>query len=229
MPTSSGSTLSALIPSGIFVGAGVFVIKDGRFLCGIRPLRKEGGALTAQLTAIGGGVEKSDPTILAAVLREAREEINCSICFATCIETLLVLGPKQSEWRQLTDPVGPAAVVFRNYCTPPREPWYIPHRGRQCLVLYTGAVVGAPQPSAELPGLIWLRPEQIVATAHQDLPLQELIDDGAELIEESRLSLARNALARLTDSQEALILALGQDAVSFYYRLSALCEKRYDY
>ncbi len=204
-----------------FIGAGVLLAEDGRFLCGIRPLRWEDGWPIVQLTAIGGGMEPYDCSLVAGVQRECLEEMRCAIRVHPCAETLVVLGPAQVERRRLADPIGPASVIFRHWHTPPGDPWRVPHDGRQCLILFAGSLVGTPRPSPELPGLIWLRPEQLVATALTPMTLAALLVGGAELLEDPALPLPRTACARLTDSQEALVLALGPAAVSFYEGLAA--------
>ena len=215
------TTLLTVISSGIFRGAGLFLASGGRFLCGIRPLRPEHDHLIAQVTAIGGGLQNLDCSFTAGALRESLEEMHCPILFHASAQTLIVRGPAQVEWQRLADPVGPAAVVFRHWHTPPRRPWSVPHDGQQCLVLFEASLAGTPRPSPEIPGLIWLRPAQIVALAHEDVPLQMLLAEGATLLDDPVTPLARTACARLTDSQEALVLALGADALPFYTQLAA--------
>ncbi|MFQ5341398.1 MAG: hypothetical protein ACE5F6_07605 [Anaerolineae bacterium] len=71
----------------------------------------------------------------------------------------------------------------------------------------------------ELPALIWLTPQQVVDTARDDVLLCQLLDAGAELVEARPASMPHTAWVRLTDSQEALALALGYEALSFYRAL----------
>lgn len=217
------ASLLPLVSSAVFCGAGSLVSRAGRFLCGIRPLRQEQDQLIAQVTAIGGGLEAYDDSFMAGALRESLEEMNCPICFQPCAETLIVHGPAQVQRKRLADPIGPAAVVFRHWHTPARRPWHVPHDGWQCLVLYQAALAGTPRPSQELPGLIWLWPAQIIAIAHVDVPLTTLLAGGAVLLEDPQNPLARSACARLTDSQEALVLGVGSEALSFYTALAAGC------
>ena len=68
----------------------------------------------------------------------------------------------------------------------------------------------------ELPALMWLKPEQIVEVAARDVAMRTLLDAGVELLERVGAALPRAAWVRLTDSQEALALALGEDALAFY-------------
>ena len=220
-PFPTLATLSPIVALAVFLGAGVLLAGSGRLLCGIRPLRPEGDHQIAQVTAIGGGVQAGDPSFMAGALRESLEEMSCPVTFQACAETLIVSGPGQVRWQRLADPIGPAAVVFRHWHTPPRQPWHVPHDGWQCLVLYRADLAGTPQPSPEIPGLIWLWPAQLVALAHHDVSLQALLAEGAKLRDAPARPLDRAALARLTDSQEALVLGLGSAALAFYEQLAA--------
>ena len=74
----------------------------------------------------------------------------------------------------------------------------------------------------ELPALIWLKPSQVVETARRDVLLRELLDSGAELVQGEGAKMPEMGWMRMTDSQEALALALGDDAQSFYEELSEL-------
>jgi len=71
----------------------------------------------------------------------------------------------------------------------------------------------------ELPALIWLTPQQVVDTTRDDVLLCQLLDAGVELVEARPASMPETAWVRLTDSQEALALALGDKALSFYRAL----------
>ncbi len=53
-------------------------------------------------------------------------------------------------------------------------------------------------------------------TAHRDVLLGKLLDSGAELVESEPGLLREQSWTRMTDSQEALALALGDDGLSFY-------------
>ena len=70
-----------------------------------------------------------------------------------------------------------------------------------------------------LPNLIWLAPAQILETARRDVPLSKLLSAGAELIVGDAGPPPETSWVRLTDSQEALALALGENTPSFYESL----------
>ena len=238
--TAEPCTLGDLIPEGVFVGTSLILCQRGRLLYGVRPPQAEGSRGILQLTGIGGGVEDEDESLTAAVLREAREEIGGSVHLVSCRETVVVRGPHHVERVMLEGDERPAAVVFRCYRTPPHQPWHEDNQGEACLVVFLAELGegpahgtphepqkrgnlsgphsehGSPWPAAELPALVWLKPLQVVETARQDVPLARLVESGAELVEGLPGSLPRTAWARLTDSQEALALALGDSALSFY-------------
>jgi hypothetical protein len=68
----------------------------------------------------------------------------------------------------------------------------------------------------ELPWLIWHSAEQVVQTARQDVLLPDLLAGGAQLIGRPGAPRPPATVTRLTDSQEALILALGDQALGVY-------------
>ena len=219
--------ISDLIPEGVFVGTSLILRQSpvlphvgGRFLYGARPPRAEGTRQVIELTGIGGGLEKDDASLTAGVLREAQEEIGCTARLLHCRETIVVRGPDWIERVVLRSEERPAAVVFRRYRTPPHQPWHEDNQGEACLVIFLAELVGQPRPVMELPALLWLKPLQVVETARQDVPLNTLLHSGAELVESEKGCLPRTAWARLTDSQEALILALEDNALSFYEAVS---------
>ena len=110
----------------------------------------------------------------------------------------------------------PVAVVFRRYRTPPHQPWHERNQGEACVVVFLAELRGEPQAVGELPALIWLSPRLVIQVAQRDVPCSELLRRGATLVERGPTPLPRDAWARLTDSQEALVLALGEHAFGFY-------------
>ena len=217
--SANPKTLRELIPPGMFVGTSLILRGAGRFLYGIRRPRAGGEREILEITGIGGGMENDDATVIAGVQREAGEEMGCKARLLPCAETVIVRGPGRVERVALEGPEQPAAVVFRRYRTPPHQPWDARNKGEACLVVFLAELDGRPRPTGELPALIWLDAPQIVRTARQDVPLRELVADGAELVGREGESLPADAWARLTDSQEALVLALGGEALGFYERL----------
>jgi 8-oxo-dGTP pyrophosphatase MutT (NUDIX family) len=212
-------SLSDFVPDEVFVGTSLILHQDGRFLYGIRPPRTEGAHQVIELTGIGGGVEDKDASVTAGALREAQEEIGCDVRLLPCRETIVVRGLGQVERVVLQGQARPAAIVFRRYRTPPHQPWHKNNQGEGCLVVFVGELDGQPRPVMELPALIWLKPAQILETARRDILLDELLNAGAELVQGEE-PMPERAWARLADSQEALVLALGDDALLFYEALT---------
>jgi len=227
-PVSHHSSLSELIPADAFVGAGVILRHRGRFLFGIRPLRWDGERATAEITAIGGRIEASDASLSDGVEREACEEIGCDVHLEPCERTLLARGPGELSYAAIGGAEQPAAIVFRYYKAPAHQPWNAPRLGQpnyrppSRIMLFLGELTGEPQPSEELPTLIWLTPEQILQTARQDIPFGELLAAGAPVLRLHAAYPAADDWARLTDSQEALALSLGDAAIEFFQGLQRL-------
>jgi 8-oxo-dGTP pyrophosphatase MutT (NUDIX family) len=214
--TAKPQRLSDIVPDDMFVGTSLILRQGGRLLYGIRPPRAEGSRQIIELTGIGGGVEDEDESLMAGVLREAQEEIGCGVRLLSCPETIVVRSQYDVERVALRGNERPAAVVFRYYRTPPHQPWHEDNQGEACLVVYLAELDGQPWPAMELPALIWLKPVHVVDTAHRDVPLIKLLSSGAELVESEVGLLPEYSWARMTDSQEALALALGDDGLSFY-------------
>jgi len=212
--------LSDIVPDDVFVGTSLILRQGGRFLYGIRPPRAEGSRQIIELTGIGGGIEDEDESLVAGVLREAQEEIGCGVRLLPCPETIIVRSQDDVERVTLRGKERPAAVVFRYYRTPPHQPWHEDNQGEACLVVYLAELDGQPWPTMELPALIWLKPAHILETAHRDVLLSKLLDSGAELVESEPGLLPEQSWARMTDSQEALALALKDDGLSFYWSFS---------
>ncbi len=215
-PTTGPRWLADIVPEGVFVGTSLILRRGGRFLYGVRAPHAKGTRQIVELTGIGGALEVEDGSLTAGALREAREEIGCRVRVLPARDTIVVRGEHDFERVQLSGDERPAAVVFRRFRTPPHQPWHEDHQGETCLVVFWGRIDGQPWPAMELPALIWLKPGQIVETARQDVPLSRLLDSGAELIESVPGLVPRTTWARLTDSQEALVLALGDQAPVFY-------------
>jgi 8-oxo-dGTP pyrophosphatase MutT (NUDIX family) len=208
--------LSDIVPDDVFVGTSLILRQGGQLLYGIRPPRAEGSRQIIELTGIGGGLEDEDESLVAGVLREAKEEIGCSMRLLPCPQTIIVRSQHDVERVALQGEEKPAAVVFRYYRTPPHQPWHEDNQGEACLVVYLAELDGQPWPMMELPALIWLKPVHVLETAHRDVPLNKLLSSGAELVESEPGLLPGHSWARMTDSQEALALALGDDGLSFY-------------
>jgi 8-oxo-dGTP pyrophosphatase MutT (NUDIX family) len=219
---ASAPSLTELLPDGVFLGTSLVLRKAGGppdgvsyLLYGVRAPQGEGPRQVLEVTGIGGALEDSDTSPAAGVLREALEETGCAVALLRCRETLVVRSGCDVTRVELSGVERPAAVVFRHHGTRPRQPWSDKHRGRLCVMVFAAELCAEPRPAMELPALIWLTAEQVVALAHQDMVLQDLLDSGAELVEGAP-QLPRDALLRLVDSQEALVLALRDNALPFY-------------
>ncbi len=210
-------TLDDLIPSNTFVGTSLILRRGDRFLYGIRPIMMAGRTQILELTGIGGGLEKEDESYTAGVRREAIEETGSDVTIVDCASTWIVPGRQQVEQITLTGDRRPAALVYRHHRTPPRQPWHPDNQGAAWLIVYLGELQDEPTPTMELPWLIWLSAAQVQQTAHDDVPLRDLLLHGAELITRpADPPPSPAALTRLTDSQEALALALGERTVAVY-------------
>lgn len=219
--TIPSKTLSDLIPAGVFTGTSLILQQGGRFLYGLRPVKHTTSGPVLELTGIGGKLEPGDDSFSAGVLREAQEEIGCAVRLTACPTTLIVRGLQQVEMVPISGDERPAALVFRRYRTPPHQPWHPENQGEGVLVVFAAELLGQPQPVLELPHLLWMRPEHILATARADLPLNKLLESGACLVSGAQPAPPSSLPVRLTDSQEALALALGERTLSFY---RALCQ-----
>jgi len=234
--------LSDLAPEGMFLGTSLILRQGGRLLYGVRPPRAEGsrcpepassracreaeGRQVIELTGIGGGVEEEDESPTAGVLREVEEEIGCDVRLLPCRETLVVRGQDRIERVALQGEERPVALVFRRDRTPPHQPWHKDSQGEACLVVFLAELDGQPWPvtEQELSALIWLKPPHVLEMARRDVPLRELLNSGAEVVQSRLGILPETAWVRMTDSQEALALALGDGAVSFYEALAETSE-----
>ena len=208
--------LSDIIPEGIFVGTSLIVRQGNRFLYGIRPVQRAGDRQILELTGIGGRLERTDASFSEGAVREAREETGCGVRLIPCSQTLVVRNQNDIEPVALMDSERPAAIVFRNYRTPPHQPWHPDNQASACVVVFLAEVEGQPRPAMELAFLVWLEAEHILEASRADVPLARLVNTGANLVLGELQPPTGECWARLTDSQEALALALGGEAPRFF-------------
>lgn len=216
---SNNITLEEIIPDDIFVGTSLILRQKGLFLYGMRPERQENEKSIIELTGIGGGVEQDDNSFSMGARRETQEETGSRLKIIDCERTLFVSGATNVKSLGLEGKERPAAIVFRNYKTPPHKPWHKPNAGEACLIVYFGELLDDPEPMMELPWLIWLNASQVLRTAWEDVQLTELLESGAVLQTANNKPPNKNSWIRMTDSQEALGIALGNSLVSFYEKV----------
>lgn len=208
-----------LLPPNIFLGVSLIIPQDGRFLFGIRPPKFINNQEILEITGIGGRLELSDHSLTDCAQREASEEIAAQIKILPMPRTLVVRGDHSIEEVELQGDERPAAIVFRGHRTPPHSPWDADRVDSGCIAVFLAELAGRPLPSPEIPCLIWLSPELILQTARFDLSLAKLFSAGARMSCILEATLPSSTLVRLTDSQEALSLALGEKTIPFYRSL----------
>jgi 8-oxo-dGTP pyrophosphatase MutT (NUDIX family) len=205
-------------------GASVLVVEEGRFLVAARPPIVTPSRKLINLTGVGGWLEQGE-NFSAAVLRETLEETGAGIRLINLKETLIVHGPEVIEDVCIVGEVGPAAIVYCRLGTPPFDPWSDQYDAIVPVTVYAGSLVGRPQIVApeEHPFFLWLHPEQLIALADGELPLDFLLSDGAKLEGEFD-SDSQRTLVRLGDSIPALLSALGPAAFGFLGRIARLTQ-----
>lgn len=211
--------VSDLLPNGEFLGTSLIIHQTAGFLFGVRPPKPVAGGAVLEITGIGGRIEPFDRSLSDGVQREACEEIASDVTLIPCPRTLVVRGLNDIQEIYLEGAERPAALVFRRHRTPPHQPWHPDHQGGGCIAVFLGGLSGEPQPSAEIPHLIWLKAEQILLAAQKDVSLSELLQTGASLRSLAGQPPDLNLPTRLTDSQEAMALALGDGVCAFYNSL----------
>jgi 8-oxo-dGTP pyrophosphatase MutT (NUDIX family) len=205
-----------LIPEGCFIGTSLILPDQERFLFGVRRPKWFRNKAILEITGIGGGMEDRDASVLEGVQREAMEEIGAKVRLVPSEETLVVQSREKHTWVRPVGEVKPAAAVFRGYRTPAHRPWHPSQQGEAALLVFRASLIEPPTPAGELPALIWLSGQQILDTALQDVPLSALISGGALTSAREPEALPGEATLRMTDSQEAIAIALGQATLGFY-------------
>jgi 8-oxo-dGTP pyrophosphatase MutT (NUDIX family) len=213
------TTLQDILPPNTFRGVGLILPKDGRFLYGIRPVKWKDGYPVLEITGIGGKIEQSDSSMSEGALREAMEEIGVDVRLLACSRTLLVEGPGKQHWLELRGDERPAVIITGYDRRYPHKSWLSPDPKTGWVVNFLAELITAPRPSQEIPYIIMLTPQQILDTAQADLRLGDLLNQGSDLFSGPNIPPDENISIRLTDSQEALALALGNETLSFYSSL----------
>jgi 8-oxo-dGTP pyrophosphatase MutT (NUDIX family) len=207
--------LADLTQQGMPRAASVLLADEGRFLFGVRPPVLERDRYLLRLTGIGGWGEKGESFAETAV-REAIEETGSDLHLLDLEQTLVVRAPDDMQSVTFQGEVAPAALVYRRFGTAIFDPWSETYSSIAPVAVYVGVLHERVRIMAEqeLPLFMWLYPEQMIALADTDEPLQYLLNDGAELFGTADYDVDR-ALVRLTDSIQALVTALGPRAFAF--------------
>lgn len=216
----------ATIPAGPITGRGasVLVVEEGRFLVAARPPIVLPNRTLVYLTGVGGWLEPGE-NFSGAIQRETREETGAEIRLINLKETLIIHSPDVIEDVCIVGEVGPAAIVYCRLGTPPFDPWSDQYEAIVPVTVYAGSLSGRPRiiDADEHPFFLWLHPEQLIALADGELPLDFLLSDGAKL-EGDFDAEGQRVLVRLSDSIPALLTALGPAAYGFLGRIARLTQ-----
>jgi 8-oxo-dGTP pyrophosphatase MutT (NUDIX family) len=214
--------LSQLAGPGTPRASSLLIAQGGRFLLGCRPPVTERGRILLRLTGIGGWAE-GEESFSATVHREALEETGSDVRLYEQRRTIVVRSPEDIAAAELRGEPAPVAVVLRRFGTAPFDPWSEQHTSVAPVAVFAGALEHAPEIAAqhEHPFFMWVYPEQMIALADSDEPLEFLLADGAELYGTFEGDV-RRALVRLTDSIQALLVALGPRAFAFLGEIARL-------
>jgi 8-oxo-dGTP pyrophosphatase MutT (NUDIX family) len=198
--------------------------QDGRFLLGVRPPLTERDRILLRLTGIGGWSEASE-SFADTARREALEETGSAVHLFDIAETLVVRSPEDVTPVHFSGGAAPVAVVFRRFGTAPFDPWAEGYVSVAPVAVFAGTLnarlrINAPR---EHPFFMWIYPEQMLALADSDEPLEYLLADGAELFGDFAGDPSR-ALVRLTDSIQALLTALGARAFALLNEVARLTQ-----
>lgn len=218
------ATLSEIVQPGAARASSLLLSDEGRFLLGIRPPVHERGRVLLRLTGIGGWAD-NDETFAATAVRESIEETGSSVHLLDLDQTLLVHSPEDIQVSTFSLDTCPAAVVYRRFGTAPFDPWSARYGSVAPVAVYVGVLehpVRIQRPE-ELPLFMWVHPEQMIALADSDEPLDYLLADGAELFGPVTFDI-RQAIVRLTDSIQALLTALGPRAFVFLCDIARLTQ-----
>jgi 8-oxo-dGTP pyrophosphatase MutT (NUDIX family) len=216
--------LAELLEPGMSHASSLLFAHGGRFLLGVRPPLAERGRILLRLTGIGGWAE-GDESFADTARREALEETGSGVRLFDIAETLIVRSPEDVRSVIFRGGSAPVAVVFRRFGTAPFDPWSEGYTSVSPVAVFAGELnsrlrITAPH---EHPLFMWIYPEQMIALADADEPLEYLLADGAELFGDFRGDPSL-ALVRLTDSIQALLTALGARAFALLNDIARLTQ-----
>lgn len=201
--------LSDLVEPGTARASSLLLVDQGRFLLAIRPPIHSEQRVLLRLTGVGGWAEGGE-TFSAAAVRESIEETGSTIRLIEQEYTLVVHSPDDVDTVEITGEPGPAAIVYRRFGTTPFEPWSDEYQSVAPIAVYAATLDDAARIVArdEHPLFMWVYPEQLIALAEADEPLEFLVADGAQIFGQLDFDAGRT-IVRLTDSIQALVTALG--------------------
>ena len=216
--------LTELVEPGTARASSVLVVGEGRFLLAVRPPIVERERVLLRLTGIGGWSE-GEETFAATAIRESIEETGNAVRLIDLDQTLVVRSPDEMDLLAVSGEVAPAALVYRRFGTAPFDPWSASYRSIAPVAVYAGTFGDRPRIAAQEahPFFMWVYPEQMMLLSDADEPLEYLLADGAELVGTVEIDMQR-AIVRLTDSIQALIIALGPRAYSFLSDIARLTQ-----
>jgi ADP-ribose pyrophosphatase YjhB (NUDIX family) len=161
--------------AGFELGTGAIIRSGNKFVFAIqKPKRwkQKKGKLTIPYTGIGGQVEPNE-TPEKALTREIREEASTGSRIVHAKKTTLIKG-KIVRDTTVKSSKKPAAIYLPN----PKE--------KKAIFIYHTKLHKTPKP-ADNPALIYLTPRQIADTIRRQVPLHELLKNGAKLIAKTQI------------------------------------------
>lgn len=197
-------------------GASLLVMHDGRLLFGAKV--KDGAV---HLTGIGGSIEAGESARDCA-LRECLEETGIS---ATIVDSTYCIDiGYDGAYSERDSSTGEIATVRRYAITPAGEPWSDALSSQQLQVeMFAGCLDGTPQPIEKLPFFVALSAADVQnAASPQGFNLIDALKNETTIRVSGTIPSDCPHKARLVDSPEALILALGDALPDFLKRLSNL-------
>lgn len=136
--------------------------------------------LLIDYSAVGGRVEE-DETILNAIHREAKEEINCDISLISAKSTIYLNPEGEIKKIELKEKIKPLLIFEKNY---PGKPGFPDAEGQWYLFapVFIAEPLDIPKPSSEVPAIICLN-KDLFFKIPKIILIQEFIDLGGILIE----------------------------------------------
>ena len=207
--------LSELVDPGTARASSLLLVDHGRFLLAVRPPLHGRDRVLLRLTGVGGWAE-GEESFEQAARRETLEETGSHVRLIDVERMLVVRAPDDIEAAEVSAETAPAALVYRRFGTAPFDPWSGQFQSVAPIAVYAARLTEEARIVAreEHPLFMWIYPEQMIALADADEPLDFLLADGAEVLGTIDFDPSR-AIVRLTDSIQALITALGSRAFSF--------------